>query len=120
MKPALRHETNDCRMISDMLARVGDKWSMLIVTYLGEGPHRFSELKRIVGGISQKMLTSTLRNLERDGIVSRSVEPTRPPSVTYELTDLGREMLVPVSALEIWTRDNIQRIEAARAKFDAL
>ncbi len=118
MKPALRHETNDCRMISDMLARVGDKWTVLIVSYLGDGALRFSELKRVVGGISQKMLTSTLRNLERDGFVKRTVEPTRPPSVTYELTPLGHELLVPVTALSEWTRANIERIEAARAKFD--
>lgn len=119
MKPQIRHETNDCRIISDMLSRVGDKWSVLIVTYLGEGSLRFSELKRIIGGISQKMLTTSLRNLERDGLVLRTVTPSRPPRVDYQLTDLGYELLVPVAGLAEWTRTNAHRIDSARQKYDA-
>ena len=75
-----------------MLARVGDKWSVLIVSLLGDGPQRFSEIKRMVGGISQRMLTLTLRGLERDGLVTRTVFPTVPPRVDYELTELGRSL----------------------------
>ena len=80
---------------------------------------RFSELRTVIGGISQKMLTTTLRGLERDGFVTRTVFPTIPPRVDYELTDLGRELLVPVNALGEWARNNIVRINAARARFDA-
>ncbi len=118
MKPALRTETEDCTYISQMLSRVGDKWTVLVVSYLGEGRMRFSELQRRIGGISQKMLTATLRNLERDGFVSRTVDPTSPPRVSYELTGLGHELLVPVTGLAEWTRANIGRIEAARRAFD--
>ena len=82
-----------------MLARVGDKWSVLVVTRLGDGPLRFNELRRSIGGISQRMLTLTLRGLERDGLVTRTVFPTIPPRVDYALTALGRDLLQPVSAL---------------------
>ena len=108
-----------CAAVSDILSRVGDKWSVLVVAYLGGGPMRFNELKRGIGNISQKMLTSTLRGLERDGFVSRTVTPTRPPQVEYALTDLGRCLLVPVSALADWAAGNIDRIHAARAAYDA-
>lgn len=118
MKPASFHETEDCRAISELLSRVGDKWSMLIVTSLGRGKMRFSDLRRVIGGISQKMLTSSLRNLERDGFVARTVRDTRPPQVDYELTDLGHALLVPVAGLADWTRANQHRIEAARRVFD--
>lgn len=118
MKPSHGPETEDCRHISEMLSRVGDKWSVLVVSYLGAGRLRFSELSRRIGGISQKMLTTTLRNLERDGFVTRTVTPTSPPRVDYELTDLGRDLLVPVAGLADWTRANRQRIEAARLRFD--
>jgi DNA-binding HxlR family transcriptional regulator len=97
---------------------VGDKWTILVVQRLGGGPKRFNELRNEVGGISQKMLTTTLRSLERDGFVTRTVFPTIPPRVDYELTDLGRELLVPVHALGEWARSNIGRINAAREKFD--
>tara|TARA_R110002126_G_scaffold291804_1_gene459453 strand:- start:81151 stop:81471 length:321 start_codon:yes stop_codon:yes gene_type:complete len=103
-----------------MLSRIGDKWSMLVVTYLGEGGMRFSELRRGIGNISQKMLTTSLRNLERDGFVKRTVLPTSPPRVDYELTDLGRELLVPVAGLADWTRENVHRIETARKQYDLL
>lgn len=118
MKPALRHESEDCRAVSDILGRVGDKWTVLVVGYLSGGPMRFSELKRGIGGISQKMLTITLRGLERDGFVTRTVFPSIPPRVDYELTDLGRELRVPVNALGEWARVNIARVKQARERFD--
>ena len=118
MKPGHPHATEDCRAVSEILSRVGDKWTVLVVEYLGRGPMRFTELKRAVGGISQKMLTITLRGLERDGFVTRTVFPTIPPRVDYELTDLGRELLKPVKALGEWARANTSRINAARERFD--
>jgi DNA-binding HxlR family transcriptional regulator len=118
LKPTHLHLTEDCRAVSAVLQRVGDKWTILVVQRLGGGPRRFNELRNEVGGISQKMLTTTLRGLERDGFVTRTVFPTIPPRVDYELTDLGRELLVPVHALGEWARTNIGRINAAREKFD--
>ncbi len=114
------HDPNssDCRAVSALLARVGDKWTVLIVSRLGAGPLRFNELKRIVGGISQRMLTLTLRNLERDGLVTRTVTPSIPPRVDYELTALGRDLLTPVAALGDWAVENQDAIAAARAAFD--
>src|SRR6202521_658703 len=82
-------DTEDCRALSSILARVGDKWTVLIVVLLGDGPKRFNEIKRMVGGISQRMLTFTLRGLERDGLVTRTVFPTTPQRVDYKLTKLG-------------------------------
>lgn len=97
---------------------MGDKWSVLIVMLLGGGPRRFNEIKRMVGGISQRMLTLTLRGLERDGLVRRTVFPTIPPRVDYALTDLGRSLCVPVEALGLWARVHEVEIEAARRRFD--
>ena len=85
---------------------------------LGESPRRFNELRREIGGVSQKMLSSTLRNLERDGFVSRTVHATVPPRVDYALTDLGRELLIPVAALGEWAMENACRIEDARERYD--
>ncbi|TYR30477.1 helix-turn-helix transcriptional regulator [Mesorhizobium microcysteis] len=107
-----------CQAVSDVLSRVGDKWTVLVVEHLSEGPMRFNELRRLIGNISQKMLTTTLRGLERDGLVTRTVYPTIPPRVDYELTELGRELRAPVHALAGWARTNIQRINDARARFD--
>jgi DNA-binding HxlR family transcriptional regulator len=90
------HRTSDCRAVSGVLARVGDKWSVLIIVLLGDGPRRFSEIKRMVGGISQRMLTLTLRGLERDGLLTRTIFPTIPPRVDYELTKLGRTLRAAV------------------------
>ena len=118
MKPRHLHRTEDCRAVSDILQRIGDKWTILVVGKLGGGPMRFSELRSAVGGISQKMLTTTLRSLERDGFVTRTIYPTIPPKVEYELTDLGRELLVPVRALGDWARNNKARVDEARRKFD--
>ena len=108
-----------CGTISEMLARIGDKWSLLIVRTLGDGPLRFNELRRRIGDISQKMLSSTLKVLERDGLVSRSVLDSVPPQVEYALTDLGEELLGPVCELAAWTGSNTSRILAARAEYDA-
>ncbi|MCW2523948.1 MAG: transcriptional regulator [Frankiales bacterium] len=108
-----------CGAISDLLARIGDKWSLLIVSTLGAGPLRFNELRRQIADISQKMLSSTLKVLERDGLVERTVLASVPPQVEYALTDLGRELLRPVSALAAWTAANTPRIMAARAQYDA-
>jgi len=113
------HASEDCRAVSEILSRIGDKWTVLVVLVLGRGPARFSELRRAIGGISQKMLTTTLRQLERDGLATRTVYPTIPPRVDYELTDLGRALLVPVNALGEWPRENRPLIDAARQRFDA-
>jgi DNA-binding HxlR family transcriptional regulator len=112
------HLPSDCRAISDILARIGDKWSVLVVTRLGAAPRRFNELRREIGGISQRMLTLTLRGLERDGLITRTVFPTIPPRVDYALTDLGRDLLDPVSALGVWAVRNQPRIAQAREAFD--
>lgn len=117
--PGNLHEAGDCRAISEVLSRVGDKWTVLVVSTLGEGPRRFNELRRALGSISQRMLTLTLRALERDGLVTRTVFPTIPPRVDYELTRLGRSLLEPVNGLSSWARANRAAMEAARRKFDA-
>jgi DNA-binding HxlR family transcriptional regulator len=116
--PSHLHVPEDCRAISEVLDRVGDKWSVLVVATLGEGPKRFNELRRAIASISQRMLTLTLRGLERDGLVTRTMFPTIPPRVDYELTELGSSLLTPVNALGAWARQNRQKIEQARAKFD--
>lgn len=120
MKPAPSpHLPADCRAVSQILSRIGDKWSVLVVMALSQGPQRFTALRDGIGGISQKMLTTTLRGLERDGLVTRTIYPTIPPRVDYELTDLGHDLTVPVIALGEWAKQKQERIEAARAEFDA-
>ena len=118
MKPRHPKLSGECQSVSEVLGRVGDKWTVLIVSLLGTGPKRFSDLRRSVDGISQKMLTTTLRNLERDGFCTRTVYPTIPPRVDYELTRLGRDLLLPVKALGDWAVANRDRIGAARRQFD--
>src|SRR5580704_10698149 len=118
MKPTPVHLPSDCRAVSDVLARVGDKWSVLVVSRLGNGPVRFNELKRSIGGISQRMLTLTLRGLERDGLITRTAFPTIPPRVDYALTALGRDLPVPVSGLGVWAIRNQAKIARAREEFD--
>ena len=108
-----------CRAVSEILNRVGDKWSVLIVATLADGSKRFNELRREIPTISQRMLTLTLRGLERDGLVSRTVTPTIPPRVDYELTDLGRSLQGPVMALAEWAMTNIEAVYEAQARFDA-
>ena len=117
--PGNLHVAEDCRAVSEVLARVGDKWTVLVVSTLGDGPKRFNELRKALGSISQRMLTLTLRALERDGLVTRTVFPTIPPRVDYELTKLGRSLLEPVSALGLWARQNRATIQEARRRFDA-
>jgi DNA-binding HxlR family transcriptional regulator len=117
--PGNLHVPADCRGISEVLARVGDKWSVLVVFTLGQGPKRFNELRRGLGSISQRMLTLTLRGLERDGLVKRTLFPTIPPRVDYELTPLGRSLLAPVTELSAWARKNRPAIEKAQQRFDS-
>lgn len=116
--PGNLHVPEDCRAISQVLARVGDKWTVLVVSNLGDGPKRFNELRKALGSISQRMLTLTLRGLERDGLVTRTVYPTIPPRVDYELTKLGRSLLEPVNGLSLWARKNRAAMEESRARFD--
>jgi len=116
--PPQPHLHSDCRGVASVLARVGDKWSVLVIMMLADGPKRFNEIKRMIGGISQRMLTLTLRGLERDGLVTRTVFPTIPPRVDYELTDLGRGLTQPVLALGKWAMEHMGEIEHARARFD--
>jgi DNA-binding HxlR family transcriptional regulator len=119
VKPRHQKLPEECQSISEILARVGDKWTVLVVSLLGGGPKRFSELRRMIDGISQKMLTTTLRGLERDGFCTRKVFATVPPRVEYELTELGRDLLVPVKGLADWAVANRERVDAARRRFDA-
>jgi DNA-binding HxlR family transcriptional regulator len=114
----LNPASEDCRNLSSILARVGDKWSVLIVVLLGDGPKRFNEIKRMVGGISQRMLTFTLRGLERDGLVTRTVFPTTPQRVDYELTKLGNSLWEAVEPLGSWARAHLREILASREQFD--
>ena len=107
-----------CQTVTEVLARVGDKWTMQVVMSLGEGPVRFNALRRAVEGISQRMLTRTLRGLERDGLISRTVTPTVPPRVDYALTPLGRSLVEPVRALGDWAIANREAIANAREQFD--
>ena len=107
-----------CRNVAPVLNRVGDKWSMLIVMMLSDGPRRFSELKRAIDGISQRMLTLSLRGLERDGLVTRTVTPSIPPRVDYELTELGISLRDPVRELGDWAIAHIACIRAAQLRFD--
>ena len=108
----------DCRKVSQILARIGEKWSMLVVMLLREGPRRFNDIKRNTGGISQQMLTRTLRGLERDGMVTRTIFPTSPPQVEYDLTELGRSMSQPVLAFGQWVQEHLAEIDVARDRFD--
>jgi DNA-binding HxlR family transcriptional regulator len=111
-------DTEDCRAVNSILARVGDKWTVLIVVLLGDGPKRFNEIKRMVGNISQRMLTFTLRGLERDGLVTRTVFPTTPPRVDYELTKLGSTLWEAVEPLGSWAREHVSQILVSRQRFD--
>jgi DNA-binding HxlR family transcriptional regulator len=108
-----------CRVISGLLQRIGDKWTVLVVTTLAGGSKRFNELRREIPTVSQRMLTLTLRNLERDGLVSRTVTPSIPPRVDYELTELGRSLVGPLHGLELWALAHVEDIHAAHDRFDA-
>jgi DNA-binding HxlR family transcriptional regulator len=109
----------DCPRISALLSSIGSKWTVLVVMLLRDGALRFSELKREIGGISQRMLTLTLRGLERDGLVVRTVYPTMPPRVDYELTQLGHELRGPIEALGEWALAHLDVVDRARLEFDA-
>ena len=108
-----------CQTISALLQRIGDKWTVLVVNTLAEGSKRFNELRREIPSVSQRMLTLTLRNLERDGLVKRTVTPTIPPRVDYELTALGHSLQKPICALARWALDNVAAIHEAQAEFDS-
>ena len=118
-RPGNHQDTAACEHISRMLARISDKWTILVVRTLGGGPLRFNALRREVGEISQKMLSSTLRDLEENGFVFRTVVPTVPPQVEYELTKLGRDFLTPVKGLAEWVVKHSAQIEAARNAYAA-
>jgi len=119
MSPSHKHVRGECLAVREVLNRVGDKWSVLIVALLGDGTKRFSELRRMIEGISQRMLTLTLKGLERDGLITRTVYPTIPPRVDYQLTKLGRGLLVPITGLANWAGENRQKIQDAREEYDA-
>ena len=108
-----------CRTISTLLSRIGDKWTVLVVSALADGSKRFNQLRREIPSVSQRMLTLTLRNLERDGLVSRKVTPSIPPRVDYALTELGHSLQQPVLALERWALDHVEQIHSAQSRFDA-
>jgi DNA-binding HxlR family transcriptional regulator len=107
-----------CQTISGLLQRIGDKWSVLVVETLGDGAKRFNELRRAIPSVSQRMLTLTLRNLERDGLVNRTVTPSIPPRVDYELTELGKSLQKPICGLVQWSMDNVGAIHEAREQYD--
>ncbi|HLX83321.1 MAG TPA: helix-turn-helix domain-containing protein [Terriglobales bacterium] len=119
MSPSHKHVPTSCLAVREVLNRVGDKWSVLIVQLLAGGPKRFSDLRRAIEGISQRMLTLTLKGLERDGLVTRTVFPTVPPRVEYELTDLGCTLRKPIQTLAKWAQENREQIQVARNRYDA-
>ncbi|MBO0911941.1 MAG: helix-turn-helix transcriptional regulator [Acidobacteria bacterium] len=118
MSPSHKHDPDGCPAVREVLNRVGDKWSVLVIVHLGEGPKRFSELRRTIDAVSQRMLTLTLKGLERDGMVRRTVYPTIPPRVEYELTSLGRTLLKPIRGLANWAAENREKIQTARERYD--
>jgi len=115
---SLKHTPAECPAVREVLHRVGDKWSVLAIALLGDGPRRFNELRKSIEGVSQRMMTLTLRNLERDGLVTRTVFPEIPPRVEYELTRLGETLLEPISALADWAAEHRTSIQDARTTFD--
>jgi DNA-binding HxlR family transcriptional regulator len=118
MEPGNTHDTDNCRAVADVLARIGDKWTVYIVRLLAKGPMRFSEMRREVSAISQRMLSLTLRGLERDGLVTRTVTPSIPPRVDYELTPKGLTLIGPLKAVAQWAMTNRDYVEASRMKYD--
>jgi DNA-binding HxlR family transcriptional regulator len=110
---------SDCSAVNDILSTIGDKWTVLIVVTLSKGPMRFNEIRRAVGGISQRMLTLTLRGLERDGFATRTVYATVPPRVDYALTELGKTLIKPLEAIATWAIANQDQVADARANFDS-
>ena len=119
MKP-IPGRSETCNAMADILNRIGDKWSVMIVGYLGKKTMRFNELRHTIGGISQRMLTLTLRNLERDGLVTRTVFPEIPPRVEYQLTELGRSLQTPIEGLWDWAAQHQGEVQGARRDYDAM
>ena len=119
-RPQVPHDSDSesCQAVRSILSRVGDKWSILIIVLLGDGPKRFNEIKRTVNGISQRMLTLTLRGLERDGLVTRTQFATIPPRVDYALTPLGCSLWKAVEPMGAWATKHVPHIAQARAVFD--
>jgi DNA-binding HxlR family transcriptional regulator len=112
-------DAHTCTAMADILNRIGDKWSVLVVGHLSRRTMRFNELRHAIGGISQRMLTLNLRNLERDGLVTRTVYPEIPPRVEYALTELGRTLIKPLDALWDWAGAHQHQVQAARIAYDA-
>lgn len=108
-----------CLKVTQVISRIGDKWTVLVIILLCERGYRFNELKRGINGISQRMLTLTLRNMERDGMVTRKVTPSIPPRVDYELTDIGHSLAGPVKILGDWAFEHLNRIAAAQESYDS-
>lgn len=106
-----------CRAVADTLSRIGDKWTVLVVGALSKGPLRYNELNRAIDGISQRMLTLTLKGLEQDGLVTRTLYPTIPPRVEYALTDMGRTLIDPLEELYQWARANLPRMAEAQIRY---
>ncbi|NUP48418.1 MAG: helix-turn-helix transcriptional regulator [Catenulispora sp.] len=106
------------QLVRDLLGRIGDKWSLMIIGNLAEGPLRFSAIQHAIGGISQRMLTLNLRQLERDGLITRTVYAEVPPRVEYEVTDLGRSLIVPALGLVNWAAANADQVKARRHAYD--
>ena len=117
-KPAAPESPEDCRAVGTVLALVGNKWSVMLIVKLGERPMRFNEIKRAIGGISQRMLTLTLRDLEREGLVTRTVYPTTALTVDYKLTKLGHSLWQVVHPLGVWARIYMTEMAEARQTFD--
>ena len=111
------HDKGQCRMVVEMLSRIGDKWTVMVVGELSQGTRRYTELHRSIDGISQRMLTLTLKGLEEDGLVTRTVHPTIPPRVEYALTDLGRTLIRPLFALYEWTVEHRPAMLEARKAY---
>ena len=120
MPPDHTPEPQDCRLLSDVLKHIGDRWTILVVRLLGEGPMRFNAIRRTAQGISQRMLTLTLRGLERDGLIDRTARATQPQTVDYALTERGRSLMGPLAALAGWADGHRQEIRRSRDAFDAL
>jgi DNA-binding HxlR family transcriptional regulator len=119
MSPSHKHVPEECPAVREVLNRVGDKWSVQVVGMLGDGKKRFNELRHGIEGISQRMLTLTLKGLQRDGLITRTVFPTIPPRVEYDLTKLGRSLLEPITGLAKWAGSNRVKIQDARVRYDS-
>lgn len=120
VEPEPMSDHAECRAVGQVLDRIGDKWTVMVVGALSHGPLRFNALMRHIGGVSHRMLTLTLRSLERDGLVQRTAYPTIPPKVEYRLTELGTSLTKPLKALAGWAVQNRPDVEAARVQFDAV